>query len=123
MHFEMCDECHAALPDTDALYRHNRRHEEREKRTSKMARYYKNPADGKIYNDPGFKNERRTMLPPTELQKERVKELKDRPEFAPHLDWLIERITKYKALETRGAIGSLINDMKERLREAGVVVE
>lgn len=88
-----------------------------------MARYYRDPVSGKVYNDPAMTKERKSMYPPTEMQKIRIKELKDREEFTPHLDWLIESITKHKMLETRGGAGRLIAMMKQKIRDEGGEVE
>lgn len=84
----------------------------------------------KIYKDPvteqiiGSTSElpdvqKKSMLPPTDIQVERIKELKDRKEFTPHLDWLIDAIQKRGLLNTRGQAGILINEMKKKIREAG----
>jgi len=58
----------------------------------------------------------KTTLPPTKRQLERISELKERPEFADHLDWLITAIDK-GMLNTRGQAGILISQMKKKLEE------
>lgn len=63
---------------------------------------------------------RKSMLLPTDKQTERIKELKDRPEFSgEHLDWLIDAIQNRKMLNTRGQAEKLIFMMKQKIREAG----
>jgi hypothetical protein len=56
---------------------------------------------------------KKTTLPPTEKQLERINQLKDLPEFQEHLDWLLEAINK-GMLNTRGQAGILINEMKKK---------
>jgi hypothetical protein len=57
--------------------------------------------------------------PPTEHMLERIKELKDMPEFAPHLDWLMDAIQNRNMLNTMGQAGILINEMKKKIIAAG----
>lgn len=57
--------------------------------------------------------------PPTRKQLERIQELKERPEFRPHLDWLLDAVENKNMLNTLGQAGILINIMKRRIRQAG----
>jgi hypothetical protein len=111
-----CPVCSVHFPNEYAMLVHEK--QETRGKWESMAKYYKDPVTGKAYNDPELTRERKTMYPATEMQRERISEMKDRLS-GEDLDWLLDMIRNTKMLDTRGGAGKLINEMKTRIRAAG----